>query len=80
MNNLKLLDNYLVIKPSENTEAFIGEWAEKKKKEWLATSKDKTGREEDFERYLQKDDAKALENIHTLIDNVSYNKASKFKF
>ena len=70
MNNLKLLNNYLQIKPSEKTEAFIGEWAERKKKEWLITNKDKTIREEDFERYLQKDDAKALENIHTLIENV----------
>lgn len=71
MNNLPLLGSYLQINASDKTEAFIGEWTETRKKEWQAT-KEQSAREEDFERYLQKDDANALERIHILIDNVSF--------
>ena len=35
MNNMKLLNNQLQIKPSEKTETYLKEWNELKKKEWL---------------------------------------------
>jgi len=79
MNNLKLLDNYLTIKASEKTEDFLGEWIEIKKKEWEATKDQNSDKQEDFERYLQKDDAKALENIHAIIGGFDVNKVKEEK-
>jgi len=79
MNNLKLLDNYLTIKASEKTEDFLGEWIEIKKKEWEAMKDQSSSKEEEFERYLQKDDAKALENIHAIIDKFDVNKVKEEK-
>jgi hypothetical protein len=69
MNNLKILSEHLKINPSDKTEKYLGEWTEIKLKEWAATNKG-SARQEDFERYLQKDDAHALERIHYLIDDV----------
>jgi len=79
MNNLKLLDNYLTIKASEKTEDFIEEWSQMKKREWEASKDQGGGKEEDFERYLQKDDARALENIHGHIDKFDVNKIREEK-
>jgi len=73
MNGLNLLGSYLQVKPSDKTEKYLGEWSEIKKKEWQKT-KAANAKEEDFERYLQKDDATALERIHILIDNFDVNK------
>jgi hypothetical protein len=70
MNNLKILNEYLVIKPSDKTEKFLGEWSEVKMKEWASTHKGSSNKQEDFERYLQKDDAISLERINILIDSV----------
>ncbi len=70
MNGLKILHENLQIKPSDKTEKYLGEWTEIKLKEWAALNKGQA-RQEDFERYLQKDDAHALERIHYLIDDVT---------
>jgi hypothetical protein len=69
MNGLTILNESLQIKPSDKTEKYLGEWTEIKLKEWAAMNKD-NAKQEDFERYLQKDDAHALERIHYLIDDV----------
>ena len=69
----------MTIKASEKTEDFIEEWSQMKKKEWEANRDQASGKEEDFERYLQKDDARALENIHAHIGKFDVNKIREEK-
>ena len=79
MNNLQLLSNKIQIKPSDKTELYVAEWKEEKRKEWEEYHKEKMKEdpnaiEEDFESYLQKDDAAALDKILLHIEAVNFAK------
>lgn len=72
LNGLKIVDKDLQIKPSEKTEMFIKEWKELRKREWELTSSDINQEKKEFDVFLERDDAKAIEKIKILVDNVIY--------
>lgn len=69
MNGLKIIDEELKINPSDKTNSFLSEWIDIKKNEYAEQNKDVENPVE-FEKYLQKDDASALEKIHKIIARV----------
>lgn len=74
LNGLKIVDKELQIKPPEKTEMFIKEWKELKKREWELSRKDEEKNEErkEFDIFLEKDDAQAVQKINSLVKSVKF--------
>lgn len=74
LNGLKIVDKELQIKPPEKTEMFIKEWKELKKREWELSRRDDEKNEErkEFDIFLEKDDAQAIQKINSLVKSVIF--------
>eukprot|EP01016_Furgasonia_blochmanni_P044264 TRINITY_DN6135_c0_g1_i6.p1 TRINITY_DN6135_c0_g1~~TRINITY_DN6135_c0_g1_i6.p1 ORF type:complete len:534 (+),score=111.72 TRINITY_DN6135_c0_g1_i6:87-1688(+) len=83
LNNVKLVDNQLQIKPAAQTELAIKEWLEYRKREWVQDQRNAgvqiENEEAAFEDFLERDDADALEKINEMLGGFDLNKVKEDK-